>query len=457
MNEQQIRELWAKTCDHLQKILHPDIFARWIAVIQPVSVIGTTMTLRVGNNFYQTWLEDNYLPLIRDAVGAAHGCELAIKFTIAEQESATSALFELPPATTRKPRAGRDAGARARPAIEPNLNKKFTFDEFVVGPSNNFAHAAAMAVAQAPARAYNPLFIYGGTGLGKTHLMQAIGHQALRQSAAQVVYISSEAFLNEYIEALQNQTIAAFRRKYRSIDLLLIDDVHFLSGKQGLQEEIFHTFNALYGAQKQIVLTSDRPASEIRGLEQRLVSRFECGLVTELLPPELETRIAILRRKKEQARLPLADDAIVFIAESIRSNIRRLEGALIRVTSYASLTGRELTMVELENLLRDTLEQEQQEAVTFDTIMRAVAERYDVRLSDMTSKRRPQAIAVPRQVAMYLCRTLTSSSLPEIANAFGKTHATVLYAYRTIERRIAQDDELAQRVTQITRHLEHKN
>lgn len=454
MNEQQVRELWSKACDHLQKVLHPDIFARWIAVIQPVSVTGTTMTLQVGNNFYQTWLEDNYLPLIRDAVAAAHDAELSIKFTITEPESAAAPLFEAPPVTSRKPRTGRDMSGRARPAIEPNLNKKFTFDEFVVGPSNNFAHAAAMAVAQAPARAYNPLFIYGGTGLGKTHLMQAIGQQLLRQSAAQVVYISSEAFLNEYIEALQNQTIAAFRRKYRSIDLLLIDDVHFLAGKQGLQEEIFHTFNALYGAQKQIVLTSDRPASEIRGLEQRLVSRFECGLVTELLPPELETRIAILRRKKEQARLPLSDEALVFIAESIRSNVRRLEGALIRVTSYASLTGRELTMIELENLLRDTLEQEQQAALTFDTIMRAVAERYDVRLADLTSKRRPRVIAVPRQIAMYLCRSLTSSSLPEIANAFGKTHATVLHAYRTVEKRMAQDSDLAQRVAQIARHLE---
>jgi len=286
--------------------------------------------------------------------------------------------------------------------------------------------------------------------------MQAIGNQVSRMTTSRVVYLSSEAFLNEYIEALQTQSVAAFRRKYRSVDLLLIDDIHFLAGKEGLQEEFFHTFNALYGAQKQIVLTSDRPASEIHGLEQRLMSRFECGLVTELVPPDLETRIAILRRKKEQGKLPLPDDILVFIAESVRSNIRRLEGALIRVTSYASLTGRDLTMMEIENLLRDTLEQEKQATLSFDMIMRVVAEHFDIRLADMTSKRRPQAIAMPRQVAMYLCRSLTSASLPEIANAFSKTHATVLHGFRTIEKRMLHDSDLSQRVNRLVHQLQHK-
>lgn len=460
MAEMNIHELWNKACFHLQALLHPDVYARWIAVIEPDTLQDHTLQLRVDNNFYQSWLEDNYLDLIRQAIASACGIEVKIQFVVSPRapadktEAAVSAAKSAPrrnkpPAPVKEP-AGRSG------SFETPLNPKFTFDEFIVGPSNHFAHAAAMAVSQAPGRAYNPLFIYGGTGLGKTHLMQAIGHSVMRLSHAKVAYLSCEAFLNEYIFALQNHSLPAFRKKYRQGDVLLIDDIHFLAGKDGIQEEFFHTFNALHDARKQIVINSDRPAAEIKGLEQRLVSRFEWGLVTELQPPELETRIAILRNIKDQGHLMVSNDAISFIADAVRSNIRRLEGALIRVASYASLKGRELTVAEIEGLLRDTLEQEKQETLSFDMIMRTVAEHYDIRLADMTSKRRPQAIAMPRQIAMYLCRTMTSSSLPEIAVAFGKTHATILHAFRSIEKRISQSAELQQAVAQLTHHLEHR-
>jgi chromosomal replication initiator protein len=344
------------------------------------------------------------------------------------------------------------APARGRGESSP-LNPNFTFDTFVIGPSNNFAHAASVAVAQAPARAYNPLFIHGGTGLGKTHLMQAIGHHVLSTSRASVCYLSSETLLNEYINALQDRTLIQFRKKYRSVDLLLIDDIHFLAGKDRLQEEFFHTFNVLFDSHKQIVMTSDRPAGEITGLEQRLVSRFEWGLVTELQAPDLETRIAILRNKQATAAIKLPDNLLVFIAENIRSNVRRLEGALVRAISYASLTRQPLTQDALKHLLRDSLSQEKQPDITFDSIQRAVAEHYDVRITDLSSKRRPRDVAVPRQVAMFLCRKMTRSSFPEIANAFGKTHATVLHACRAVSNRMDVDAELRDHVERISQKL----
>jgi chromosomal replication initiator protein len=337
------------------------------------------------------------------------------------------------------------------------LNPNYTFDTFIIGPSNNFAHAACMAVSQSPARAYNPLFIYGGTGLGKTHLMQAIGNSVLeRQKDASICYKTCESFTNEYIDAIQNRSLTAFRKRYRQADLLMIDDIHFLAGKERMQEEFFHTFNALFDQHKQIILTCDRPASEIPGLEHRLVSRFEWGLVTELEPPDVETRIAILRRKQQMHHVQLPDHVLEYIAERIRSNIRRLEGALVRAASYTSLTGRELNRESLEYLLRDTLDQEQQEKVTIEGIQRAVAEFYDIRLADMTSKRRPQSVAMPRQVAMYLSRQLTQHSFPMIADAFGKNHATVLHACRLIGEKMDKDDNLRRAVTSLQQKMSRR-
>ncbi len=457
MTEKNAPELWRAVCAHLRKRLHHDVYSRWIAVIEPKSLEAGKLTLAVDNNFYQTWLEDNYLPLIQAAVAAVMGDEVVtIEFAVGKTPGAPPE--EEPVVEEEIKPAAKACGPAARKLMaDPVLNPKFTFNDFIVGPSNNFGHAAALAVAQSPARAYNPLFMYGGVGLGKTHLMQAIGHHVLRNSNAKICYLSSETFTNEYIDALQNKALVQFRKKYRGVDLLLIDDIHFLAGKERMQEEFFHTFNVLFDAHKQIVMTSDRPASEIQGLEQRLVSRFEWGLVTELQPPDLETRIAILRNKQAQGGLNLSDEVILFIAKSVRSNIRRLEGALIRATSYASLIGRPVTVTDLESLLRDTIDTEKQEALTFEHIMKTVADHYDIRLVDMTSKRRPSAITGPRQVAMYLCRSLTSASLPEIGGAFGKTHATILHACRLVESKMTEDSDLRQSVSHLTRQLEKKS
>ncbi len=448
--------LWNDACNHLQKLLHPDVYARWISVIKPVTYEADVLTLGVENDFYQTWLEENYLPLIRDAVQAIAGTALTIKFQV--ESSTTTSPPVRPGDDSARPNASAKTSATSRSRANrkhqaPSLNAKFTFSDFVVGPSNSFAHAACMAVAQAPARAYNPLFIYGGVGLGKTHLMQAIGHHVAAHSDARITYISSEAFTNAYIDALQNRTLVSFRKKFRHTDLLLIDDIHFLAGKERLQEEFFHTFNTLFDARKQILMTSDRPAAEITNLEKRLVSRFEWGLVTELEAPDLETRIAILRNKQDHMKVTLPDEILLFVARNIRSNIRRLEGALIRVASYASLTGSALTLQAAENLLRDTLEQEQEKTITFVDIQKSVAEHFDIRFADMTSKRRPQAVAYPRQIAMYLCRRMTPFSLPEIAGAFNKTHATVMHACKSVDKKLASDSSLRQTIAQISHHL----
>ncbi len=441
--------IWTKACKHLANTLPKDVFDRWIAVIEPTSLKNHTLVLSVANDFYQSWLEENYLPLIRNAIASVADEEIHIQFAVDSSKKSPAQTHAEPHRPEREP--GKTPGK-----LEMVLNPKYTFDSFVVGPSNSFSHAAALAVAESPARAYNPLFIYGGVGLGKTHLMQAIGHYARVQSRNLVCYTSSEAFLNDYIDALQKKALVQFRKKYRTMDLLLIDDIHFLAGKERLQEEFFHTFNALFDNHKQIVLTCDRPASEIPGLEQRLVSRFEWGLVTELEPPDMETRIAILRKKEEQLSLSLPDDVILYMAEHIRANIRRLEGALIRVASYASLTGRETNIETLEYLLRDALDQEQHEALTVETVQRGVAEYYDIRLGDMTSKQRPQSIAFPRQVAMYLCRTMTNQSLPAIGNAFGRNHATVLHACKLVSEKMKTDPSFRQTVAILKQRLTQK-
>ncbi|MDA0989965.1 MAG: chromosomal replication initiator protein DnaA [Verrucomicrobia bacterium] len=449
MSSVNAKQIWTRACKHLQEVLHPDVYSRWIDVISAEALVDNTLVLSVDNDFYQGWLEENYLPLIQNAIATVTDKDLKTTFNVCPRTASAE------PAEARKDRRSIRDRITKRGAQDAQLNDRFTFDQFIVGPSNHFAHAASLAVAQAPARAYNPLFIYGGVGLGKTHLMEAIGHHVRDTSRARICYISSEAFLNEYIDALQNRGLVSFRKKYRNIDLLLIDDIHFLASKERLQEEFFHTFNALFDARKQIVMTSDRPASEIAGLEQRLVSRFEWGLVTELERPDLETRLAILKHKQHQsgAARPLADDLLLFIAEHVRSNIRRLEGALIRAISYASLTGQELTVESLRYLLRDTLEQEEAGEINFTKIQRAVAEHFDIRLADMTSKCRQRSVAGPRQVAMYLCRRMTDSSFPDIAAAFSKTHATILHAYKTVDNRLDVDPDLKRRVTQISQKL----
>ena len=452
METNKAKQIWTKACEFLASAVSADVYNRWIGVIEAIGdETPGQLTLTVPNGFYQDWLEEHYLAMIRKAIDVSGAENLVITFMV---DGARQPPEGMP---TAKPGEEKEKAPKGRVLKSYNvggaLNPRHTFDNFVVGPSNTFAHAAALAVVEAPGRAYNPLFIHGGTGLGKTHLIQAMGQAVLKRGKGTVCYTSCEAFTNEFIQALQQHEIATFRRKYRHIDLLLIDDIHFLAGKESTQEEFFHTFNTLYENQKQIVMTSDRPVSEIANLQKRLVSRFEWGLGTEMEMADLETRVAILRRKREQLSIQLPDDALFFIAEHVRSNIRKLEGSLLRAASYASLTRKPLTTEALEYLLRDTIEQENQTALTIEGIQRMVAEYYDIRLGDMTSKQRPQNIAFPRQVAMYLCREMTDQSLPAIGNGFGRNHATVLHAHRSVGGKMKKDSGLRQTILSLQQRL----
>lgn len=441
--------LWTEACRHLEEILPKDIFEKWIAVIQCRCIEEKKIVLVVGNDFYQSWLIEHYLPLIRKALVAVSGCDMQIDLTVDYSLSAQSAEEKQP--------HGRSSSPAKKPA-ETNLNKNYTFDSFVIGPSNQFAHAAAIASAQSPSRAYNPLFVYGGVGLGKTHLMQAIGNFIFSKSSrGKVCYTTCEAFTNEYIEALTSNSLARFRKKYRTIDALLIDDIHFLAGKERMQEEFFHTFNAIFENHKQIVMTSDRPAGELSGLAPRLVSRFEWGLVVELESPDVETRVAILRKKCEQLNLSIDQNLLFYIAERISSNIRRLEGALIRVASYVSLTGQNMDRSKLEYLLRDALDQEKKHAVNIESIQKTVAEHFDIRLTDLVGPKRPQNIAWPRQVAMYLSRTMTNHSFPVIGSAFGRNHATIVHACQLVEKRQIEDLKLRQTISLLRQRVSHSS
>jgi len=450
-----VETLWHKACQCLQEQLNADLYARWIAVITPQRLEPDKLILSVSNDFYQTWLEENYLPLIRESVNRVHGRDINVQFEVAPVIPVAAASLPVDPPAARKPVHAKKTYAHAT-GYEMTLNPKYAFGSFVVGPSNSFAHASSMAVAQAPGKAYNPLFMYGGVGLGKTHLMQAIGHHVFTQSKAHVHYLSCEALMNEYIDSLQNRHVKQFRDKYRSTDLLLIDDIHFLTKTSALQEEFFHTFNVLYDSHKQIVMASDRPASEISGLEKRLVTRFEWGLVTELLPPDFETRMAILHSKQKSLNITLDEDIITFIASHICSNIRSLEGALLRLASYASIYQKTISMALAESLLQSIIEQEKQEPVSINAIQRNVADYFDIRMADMTSKHRSQSVALPRQIAMYLCRSLTTASLPEIGASFGKTHATVLHACRRINQKIIEDQQVKQMITKLSKQIGEK-
>jgi len=443
-------KLWSSAQQLLRSRLNTDIYQLWFAPVRAVCVDSESLTLEVPNDFSEVWLKDNYLDLIQDALGQCTGEALRINFVVGNGVEAKPApVLEQPRPATRKEDQS-DGIVREIP-----FNPKNTFDTFVVGNNNTFAHAAALAVAQAPGKSYNPLFLYGGVGLGKTHLLHAIGqHVVGHKKGARVTYVSSEKFTNEFIDAIQNNQLVRFRRKFRQTDVFLIDDIQFLAGKERIQEEFFHTFNTLHEAHKQIVLTCDRPANEIQNLEQRLVSRFEWGLVTDLQPPDAETRLAILRKKEKIMGVQLPEDVLNFLANRIRTNIRRLEGALVRVASYASLTGKPLTGEAVEGLLREVLHEEGRQAVTIESIQKKVAEHFDIRLADMASKRRPENIAFPRQIAMYLARQLTDSSLNTIGEAFGgRDHGTVLHACRLVKDRCQVDAQVRQTVSYLEKQL----
>jgi chromosomal replication initiator protein len=437
--------------EHLRSKLRPDTYNMWFAPLQAGEVDASAITLEVANEFCELWLKENYLSLLQDAVAIAAGHRLQIKFKINGQLPAPP----VPPAPTRVAKMAESLNERSSNHGDLHFNPKNTFDTFVVGNNNNFACAAAKAVAEAPGKSYNPLFLYGGVGLGKTHLLHAIGqHVTGNKKGARVAYVSSEKFTNEYIDSLQNNKLVQFRRKYRQTDVLLIDDIQFLAGKERIQEEFFHTFNALHEAHKQIVLTCDRPANEIQGLENRLVSRFEWGLVTDLQPPDVEMRLAILKKKAQVMDVVLQDDVLNFLANRIRTNIRRLEGALIRVAGYVSLTGKKMSIEMVESLLREVLHEEGRYTVSIEAIQKKVAEHFDIRLADMTSKRRPENIAFPRQIAMYFSRQLTESSLNAIGEAFGgRDHGTVLHACRLVKNRMEVDANVRQVVHYLEKQL----
>jgi chromosomal replication initiator protein len=444
--------IWSSAQEHLRSKLNADTFKLWFAPLRATALDSNAIVLEVSNDFCEVWLKDNYMGLLQDVLSLAAGRPLQVKFKV----GSASAVASTPAKEfVAKNKAIDPAPERNSGSNELSFNPKNTFETFVVGNNNNFAHAAALAVAQSPGKSYNPLFLYGGVGLGKTHLLHAIGHYvANHRRGARVGYVSSEKFTNEYIDGIQNNQLVRFRKKYRQTDVLLIDDIQFLAGKERIQEEFFHTFNALHENHKQIVLTCDRPASEIQNLEHRLVSRFEWGLVTDLQPPDVEMRLAILNKKAQLMGVVLSEDVMNFLANRIRTNIRRLEGALIRVASYASLTGKKLSVEVVENLLREILHEEGRYSVNVEVIQKKVAEHFDIRLADMTSKRRPENIAFPRQIAMFLTRQMTENSLATIGEAFGgRDHGTVLHACRLVKDRMEVDANVRQVVHYLEKQL----
>ncbi len=447
--------IWTAAQEHLRSMLSGDTYNLWFAPLRATEGGNQGIVLEVANDFCEVWLKDNYMDLLKDVIALASGRQLPVEFKVTNAAPA-HVMAALTPRLVEKVKASEPVQERNNGAgPDLSFNPKNTFETFVVGNNNNFSYAAALAVAQAPGKSYNPLFLYGGVGLGKTHLLHAIGHRVVSsKKGARVAYLSSEKFTNEYIDGIQNNQIAKFRKRYRQTDVLLIDDIQFLAGKERIQEEFFHTFNALHEAHKQIVLTCDRPASEIQGLEQRLVSRFEWGLVTDLQPPDVEMRVAILNKKAQIMGVDLPPEIIDFLANRIRTNIRRLEGALIRVASYAALTGKKLTLEVVESLLREILHEEGRHAVCIEVIQKKVAEHFDIRLADMTSKRRPENIAFPRQIAMFLSRSMTESSLSVIGEAFGgRDHGTVMHACRLVKDRMEVDSHVRQVVSYLEKQL----
>jgi chromosomal replication initiator protein len=463
-------EVWEHILASIQPQVGLDTFQRWFAAVGLVRADEQQLTLHVPNNIYQFFIESNYMPMVQSAIMGVLGAPRQVRFVFSEKaetdnSEVSTTLAEDPPAVAGETGGSvrrtyavdiANAGPGATDLPVHGLNPRYTFDSFVVGENSRYARAASHAVSETPAKAYNPLFLYGGVGLGKTHLMQAIGQATLlKKKHFKVIYISSERFTNEFIDAIQHSTLVRFRKRYRLADVLLIDDIQFLAGKERSQEEFFHTFNALFDGHKQIVLSSDRPPSEIANLEHRLVSRFEWGLTAELQPPDVETRMAILHKKAEAMQVRLAPEIFEFLANRIRTNVRRLEGALMRVASFASLSGRALTQDNVEHLLKDILQEEARRVVTIDQIQRRVAEHFDVRLADMTSKRRPANIAFPRQIAMYLARELTKNSLDAIGEAFGgRDHGTVMHAHKLVKKRMLEDDKVRQVVSLLDSELQ---
>ncbi len=433
-------KIWDRALGFIESRMGKDVIETWFRQTCLGEINGSNATIIVPNKFFGEWLGRNYRTLIGEAIHSAQGKEgegqVKILFVVGDENN---------PSDIQPPALGSQPTVQGRPPRRQLPNPKYTFDNFVVGASNQFAHAASLAVAEAPARAYNPFFIYGGVGLGKTHLLNSIGNFVMEKTNLRIAYVTTEQFTNEVINSIRYDKMIDLRRRYRNVDMLLIDDIQFLAGKERTQEEFFHTFNTLYEDRKQIVLSSDRFPKEMPSMEERLRSRFEWGLIADLQPPDLETRIAILRKKSEDEGIAIGDEVIQLVAENLKSNIRELEGALIRLGAYATLTGKIITTEMAKTILRDLLGHKRK-FITLEDVQEVVASRFNVKISDLKSKRRTKTLVHPRQIAMFLSRELTASSFPEIGREFGgKDHTTIIHACRQIEK--ALDNDTALRTT----------
>jgi len=435
----EIALIWDKSAEHLKNKLGASTYETWIKPLKPTHSADKTITLLAPDTFFKDWVEKHYRQEIEEAIKSSAEQEITITL---EANTLTKEITE--PVKPESP-------PRTRPATDTsNLNPRYVFENFVIGPSNRHAHAYSLAVAESPAKSYNPLFVYGGVGLGKTHLIQAICHHIKNKNPqGKICYTTSERFTNELIDAIQHHSTPAFRQKYRNLDVLVIDDIHFIAGRESTQEEFFNTFNALYDAHKQIIISSDRPPKEIVNLQERLVSRFSWGLTTDIQPPDLETRVAILKKKVERELVTIPDEVLFFIAQLIKTNIRELEGALIRTIAYSLLEEKPISLDLAKEVLKDLLK-EPQKLITVDFVQRCAAEEFGLTLQDLKSKRRNKTIVLPRQVAMYLSRELTDFSLPEIGEFFGgKDHTTVLHSYNKIKELCSNNIDFKNKVDRI--------
>ena len=447
--QDNLPQIWEKTLNLIKPELTEVSFTTWIKSIEVLSLEGNNIILGVPNVFTKDILIARYATLISNALKQITSKNFEVKFVVPSEEK-VSLIGE----SQKKSEGPANISVASNELVSNNLNPKYTFDTFVIGNSNRFAHAASLAVADSPAKAYNPLFLYGGVGLGKTHLMHAIGHFILQNNPkAKVVYVSSETFTNELINSIRHDRNVEFRNRFRTIDVLLVDDIQFIAGKESTQEEFFHTFNALHESNKQIIISSDRPPKEIPTLEDRLRSRFEWGLITDIQPPDLETRIAILYKKAQMENIDVPNEVLTHIAKKIQSNIRELEGALIRIVAYSSLTNSEIT-VELASEALKELFSSKARQLNVDLIKEVISNKFNIKIEDFNSKKRTRSISYPRQIAMYLARELTDLSLPKIGEEFGgRDHTTVMHAHEKISNDIKTDEDIRERIERITKEL----
>jgi chromosomal replication initiator protein len=437
-------EIWNKSLALVEERVGSSIIDLWFRPIKLSHLKEQQATIEIPNRFFKDWIEDNYPDVIAESIGRIVGLPVTVRYKIAEKVDPNVRKMDIRLETRRQKLASRGI----------YLNPKYTFENFVIGQSNQFAHAAAKAVAEAPGKTYNPLFIYGGVGLGKTHLITAIGNAVIdKKPDISVIFVSAEQFTNEVVSAIRHQKMGELKEKYRNVDLLLLDDIHFIANKTQTQEEFFHTFNTIYEREKQIVISSDRPPKEIDAVTDRLRSRFSMGLIADIQPPELETKVAILQRKAETEKIFVPEDVAYYLASKVKSNIRELEGCLIRLGAQSSLTGRPINKDMAKNVLQDLIEDDEK-PVTTEHIQKIVAEHFALKLSDMKAKKRTKEVALPRQIAMYLSKQLTNLSLSDIGKNFGgKDHATVIYACKQIEEKRTKDESFNRMIESLIRKI----